>query len=63
MCFSSGFSDYVQKCKNISDTQETYSVQFFAGEPVSESEFPQLPAHLSEYRRDTLLIEPEVHLQ
>ncbi|NXP43556.1 RAD17 protein, partial [Heliornis fulica] len=30
-------------------------------EPVSESEFPQLlPAHLSEYHRDTLLIQPEV---
>ncbi|XP_054253698.1 cell cycle checkpoint protein RAD17 [Indicator indicator] len=28
-------------------------------EPTSESEFPQLPAHLSEYRRDTLLIQPE----
>ncbi|XP_061225259.1 cell cycle checkpoint protein RAD17 isoform X1 [Neopsephotus bourkii] len=28
-------------------------------DPVSESEFPQLPAHLSEYRRDTLLIQPE----
>ncbi|XP_010133686.1 PREDICTED: cell cycle checkpoint protein RAD17 [Buceros rhinoceros silvestris] len=28
-------------------------------EPMSESEFPQLPAHLSEYRRDTLLIQPE----
>ncbi|NXC20104.1 RAD17 protein, partial [Corythaeola cristata] len=28
-------------------------------EPVSESELPQLPAHLSEYRRDTLLIQPE----
>ncbi|KAM6289942.1 cell cycle checkpoint protein RAD17 [Aegotheles albertisi] len=30
-------------------------------EPLSESEleFPQLPAHLSEYRRDTLLIQPE----
>uniref|UniRef100_A0A8C3KM51 Cell cycle checkpoint protein RAD17 n=1 Tax=Calidris pygmaea TaxID=425635 RepID=A0A8C3KM51_9CHAR len=28
-------------------------------EPVSESEIPQLPAHLSEYRRDTLLIQPE----
>ncbi|KAM6106165.1 cell cycle checkpoint protein RAD17 isoform 3-T3 [Pterocles gutturalis] len=28
-------------------------------EPVSESEFPQLPAHLSEYHRDTLLIQPE----
>ncbi|KAM9251202.1 cell cycle checkpoint protein RAD17 isoform 4-T4 [Cariama cristata] len=27
--------------------------------PVSESEFPQLPAHLSEYHRDTLLIQPE----
>ncbi|NXH77913.1 RAD17 protein, partial [Hydrobates tethys] len=27
--------------------------------PVSESEFPQLPDHLSEYRRDTLLIQPE----
>ncbi|KAM9262388.1 cell cycle checkpoint protein RAD17 isoform 3-T3 [Morus bassanus] len=31
-------------------------------EPVSESEFPQLPAHLSEYRRDTLLIQPETQL-
>ncbi|XP_062469856.1 cell cycle checkpoint protein RAD17 isoform X2 [Pezoporus occidentalis] len=31
-------------------------------EPVSESEFPQLPAHLSEYRRDTLLIQPEARL-
>ncbi|KFO75710.1 Cell cycle checkpoint protein RAD17, partial [Cuculus canorus] len=28
-------------------------------EPVSESEFPPLPAHLSAYRRDTLLIQPE----
>ncbi|NWI58642.1 RAD17 protein, partial [Calyptomena viridis] len=28
-------------------------------EPVSEAEFPQLPAHLSEFRRDTLLIQPE----
>ncbi|XP_051499085.1 cell cycle checkpoint protein RAD17 isoform X2 [Apus apus] len=28
-------------------------------EAVSESEFPQLPAHLSEHRRDTLLIQPE----
>ncbi|NWU95130.1 RAD17 protein, partial [Upupa epops] len=28
-------------------------------EPLSESESPQLPAHLSEYRRDTLLIQPE----
>ncbi|NXI92654.1 RAD17 protein, partial [Psophia crepitans] len=29
-------------------------------EPVSESELPQLlPPHLSEYRRDTLLIQPE----
>ncbi|KAK2517648.1 Rad17 [Columba guinea] len=28
-------------------------------DPVSDSEFPQLPAHLSEYRRDTLLIQPE----
>ncbi|XP_074934314.1 cell cycle checkpoint protein RAD17 isoform X1 [Phalacrocorax aristotelis] len=28
-------------------------------EPVSEPEFPQLPTHLSEYRRDTLLIQPE----
>ncbi|XP_008946232.1 PREDICTED: cell cycle checkpoint protein RAD17-like, partial [Merops nubicus] len=28
-------------------------------EPMSESEVPQLPAHLSEYRRDTLLIQPE----
>ncbi|NXF46209.1 RAD17 protein, partial [Oceanites oceanicus] len=27
--------------------------------PVSESELPQLPDHLSEYRRDTLLIQPE----
>ncbi|KAM6364292.1 cell cycle checkpoint protein RAD17 isoform 2-T2 [Pluvialis apricaria] len=31
-------------------------------EPVSESEIPQLPAHLSEYRRDTLLIQPETRL-
>ncbi|XP_061225260.1 cell cycle checkpoint protein RAD17 isoform X2 [Neopsephotus bourkii] len=31
-------------------------------DPVSESEFPQLPAHLSEYRRDTLLIQPETRL-
>lgn len=30
---------------------------------MSESEFPQLPAHLSEYHRDTLLIQPEVCLQ
>ncbi|NXI70731.1 RAD17 protein, partial [Anseranas semipalmata] len=28
-------------------------------EPPSELEFPQLPSHLSEYRRDTLLIQPE----
>ncbi|NXH21712.1 RAD17 protein, partial [Bucco capensis] len=28
-------------------------------EPLSESEFPQLPAHLSEHHRDTLLIQPE----
>ncbi|NXM00069.1 RAD17 protein, partial [Tyrannus savana] len=28
-------------------------------EPVSEAEFPQLPAHLSEFHRDTLLIQPE----
>ncbi|XP_059689595.1 cell cycle checkpoint protein RAD17 isoform X2 [Gavia stellata] len=28
-------------------------------EPASELEFPQLPAHLAEYRRDTLLIQPE----
>ncbi|NXL65167.1 RAD17 protein, partial [Chordeiles acutipennis] len=28
-------------------------------EPVSESDFPQLPAHLSEHHRDTLLIQPE----
>ncbi|KGL94831.1 Cell cycle checkpoint protein RAD17, partial [Charadrius vociferus] len=28
-------------------------------EAVSESEIPQLPSHLSEYRRDTLLIQPE----
>ncbi|NXI38240.1 RAD17 protein, partial [Galbula dea] len=28
-------------------------------EPVSESEFPQLPGHLSQYHRDTLLIQPE----
>lgn len=33
------------------------------GEPLSESEFPQLPSHLIEHRRDTLLIHPEVHLQ
>ncbi|XP_049651139.1 cell cycle checkpoint protein RAD17 isoform X2 [Accipiter gentilis] len=31
-------------------------------EPVSESEFPQLPAHLSEHHRDTLLIQPESRL-
>ncbi|KAJ7428584.1 RAD17 checkpoint clamp loader component [Pitangus sulphuratus] len=37
------------------------SLQFSSrkGEPVSEAEFPQLPAHLSEFRRDTLLIQPE----
>ncbi|KAM9251201.1 cell cycle checkpoint protein RAD17 isoform 3-T3 [Cariama cristata] len=37
------------------------SLQFSSmkGKPVSESEFPQLPAHLSEYHRDTLLIQPE----
>ncbi|NWR95105.1 RAD17 protein, partial [Furnarius figulus] len=28
-------------------------------EPASEAEFPQLPAHLSEFHRDTLLIQPE----
>ncbi|OXB82644.1 UNVERIFIED_CONTAM: hypothetical protein H355_003939 [Colinus virginianus] len=28
-------------------------------EPLSESEFPQLPSHLSEHRRDALLIHPE----
>ncbi|NXL85129.1 RAD17 protein, partial [Alectura lathami] len=28
-------------------------------EPLSEPESPQLPPHLSEYRRDTLLIHPE----
>ncbi|NXA32045.1 RAD17 protein, partial [Eudromia elegans] len=28
-------------------------------EPLSESEFPQLPSHLSEFHRDTLLIQPE----
>ncbi|NXD13042.1 RAD17 protein, partial [Nothocercus nigrocapillus] len=28
-------------------------------EPLAESEFPQLPSHLSEFRRDTLLIQPE----
>uniref|UniRef100_A0A8B9PMS3 Cell cycle checkpoint protein RAD17 n=1 Tax=Apteryx owenii TaxID=8824 RepID=A0A8B9PMS3_APTOW len=28
-------------------------------EPLSESEFPQLPSHLLEYHRDTLLIQPE----
>ncbi|XP_064357758.1 cell cycle checkpoint protein RAD17-like isoform X3 [Dromaius novaehollandiae] len=31
-------------------------------EPLSESEFPQLPSHLSEYHRDTLLIQPESRL-
>ncbi|XP_029860010.1 cell cycle checkpoint protein RAD17 isoform X3 [Aquila chrysaetos chrysaetos] len=31
-------------------------------EPVSESEFPQLPAHLSEHHRDTLVIQPESRL-
>ncbi|XP_025939579.1 cell cycle checkpoint protein RAD17 isoform X3 [Apteryx rowi] len=37
------------------------SLQFSSvkGEPLSESEFPQLPSHLSEYHRDTLLIQPE----
>ncbi|XP_021237108.1 cell cycle checkpoint protein RAD17 isoform X2 [Numida meleagris] len=28
-------------------------------EPLSESEFPQLPSHLLQHRRDTLLIHPE----
>ncbi|XP_025891845.1 cell cycle checkpoint protein RAD17 isoform X1 [Nothoprocta perdicaria] len=28
-------------------------------EPLSQSEFPQLPSHLSEFHRDTLLIQPE----
>ncbi|KAM8793538.1 cell cycle checkpoint protein RAD17-like [Eudromia elegans] len=28
-------------------------------EPLSKSEFPQLPSHLSEFHRDTLLIRPE----
>ncbi|NWI12869.1 RAD17 protein, partial [Crypturellus soui] len=28
-------------------------------ETLSESEFPQLPSHLSEFHRDTLLIQPE----
>ncbi|OXB62464.1 hypothetical protein ASZ78_014458 [Callipepla squamata] len=28
-------------------------------EPLPESEFPQLPSHLSEHRRDALLIHPE----
>ncbi|NWJ03802.1 RAD17 protein, partial [Crypturellus undulatus] len=28
-------------------------------EPLSESEFPQLPSHLSEFHRDTLVIQPE----
>lgn len=60
---SSGFFDYVQKGNNISDTKRLKIVKSFVGEPVAESEFPQLPAHLSEYRRDTLLIQPEVHLQ
>lgn len=63
MSLSSGFIDYVQKCNNISDTKRLKIVKSFVGEPVSESEIPQLPAHLSEYRRDTLLIKPEVHLQ
>ncbi|XP_035423466.1 cell cycle checkpoint protein RAD17 isoform X2 [Cygnus atratus] len=31
-------------------------------EPLSESEVLQLPSHLSEYRRDTLLIQPESRL-
>ncbi|XP_039401058.1 cell cycle checkpoint protein RAD17 isoform X2 [Mauremys reevesii] len=28
-------------------------------EPLSDSEFPRLPSHLSEYERDTLLVQPE----
>ncbi|XP_067425285.1 cell cycle checkpoint protein RAD17 [Emydura macquarii macquarii] len=28
-------------------------------EPVSDSEVPRLPSHLSEYERDTLLVQPE----
>ncbi|CAM4556358.1 unnamed protein product [Lepidochelys olivacea] len=28
-------------------------------EPLSDSEFPRLPSHLSEYDRDTLLVQPE----
>lgn len=63
MYFSSGFFASVQKCNNISDTKRLKIVKSFVGDPVSESEFPQLPAHLSEYRRDTLLIQPEVHLR
>lgn len=63
MCLSSGFFDYVQKCNNISDVRRLNIVKSFVGEPVSESEFPQLPAHLSEHHRDTLLIQPEVPLQ
>ncbi|XP_074851500.1 cell cycle checkpoint protein RAD17 isoform X2 [Carettochelys insculpta] len=28
-------------------------------EPLSDSEFPRLPSHLSKYERDTLLVQPE----
>ncbi|KAM6391957.1 cell cycle checkpoint protein RAD17-like [Rhynochetos jubatus] len=60
MClFSSGFFDDVQKCNNISDTKRLKIMKSLVGEAMSEWEFPQLPAHLSEYRRDTLLIQPE----
>ena len=33
---------------------------FFVGAPVTEVDSPRLPSHLSEYDRDTLLVQPEV---
>uniref|UniRef100_A0A8C2PFG5 Cell cycle checkpoint protein RAD17 n=1 Tax=Capra hircus TaxID=9925 RepID=A0A8C2PFG5_CAPHI len=32
---------------------------FFVGAPVTEVDSPRLPSHLSEYDRDTLLVQPE----
>lgn len=36
---------------------------FFVGAPVTEVDSPRLPSHLSEYDRDTLLVQPEVITQ
>lgn len=33
---------------------------FFIGASLTELDSPQLPSHLSEYERDTLLVQPEV---